>query len=187
MRCRSCGEPIRRREPVIWALAAVGMGVTTAAVGWNWLLPAHLVFIAVTTVLVVTDLDAKLLPNRVLYPGTIVITVLLAAGAVAEDSLTSFWNGLIAGAVYFGILFLIGVLNPRGMGFGDVKMAFVIGLVLGFWDWRVLAQALIFTGLIGGIPALFLLAFKKVSKDYEIPYGPAMILGAWIALFLGAP
>jgi leader peptidase (prepilin peptidase)/N-methyltransferase len=186
LRCGVCGEPIRRREPAIWLLAGASMGLTTATVGWNWLLPAHLVFVAMTTVLVVTDLDAKLLPNRVLYPGTVVVFALLAAGALAEDMLTSFRNGVLAGVVYFGLLFVIGALNPRGMGFGDVKMAFVVGLVLGFWDWRVLAQALILTGLIGGVPALFLLAFKKVGKDYEIPYGPAMILGAWIALWLGA-
>jgi len=162
------------------------MGATAAAVGWNWLLPAHLVFVAMTTVLIVTDLDEKLLPNRILYPGTSAVVVLLAAGALVEGALTPFRNGLIAGAVYFGILLVLGLINPKGMGFGDVKMAFVIGLVLGFWDWRVLAQALILTGLIGGIPALFLMAVKKVSKEYPIPYGPAMILGAWIALFLGA-
>lgn len=183
--CRVCGTRIRRREPVIWVLSAVAMGATTAIVGMTWLLPAHLVFIAVTTVLIVTDLDEKLLPNRVLYPGTVAIALLLAGGAIAEGMLGSYRNGLIAGAVYFGILFVIGLINPKGMGFGDVKMAFVIGLVLGFWDWRVLAQALILTGLFGGVPALVLIITKRVSKDHEIPYGPAMILGAWVALWVG--
>lgn len=184
--CAACEARIRRREPLIWLLSAVGMGATTAVVGLNWLLPAHLVFIALTTVLMVTDLDEKLLPNRVLYPGTATVVVLLAGGALAEGLLVPFRNGLIAGAVYFLLLFVVGMISPRGMGFGDVKMAFVIGLVLGFWNWRVLAQGLIYTGLIGGLPALYLLATRKASKGSEIPYGPAMILGAWIALFLGA-
>lgn len=161
------------------------MALVTAVVGVTWLLPAHLVFIGLTTVLTVTDLDEKLIPNRVLYPGTAVVAILLAVGAVAEDRVGDLGRGALAGTAFFAVLLVVALLSRGGFGMGDVKMAVVIGLVLGFWGWRVLAQGLFLTGIFGGIPALWLMATGKVGKGDELPYGPAMILGAWAALAVG--
>lgn len=183
--CSNCSERIRRREPLIWVLSSAGMAAITAVVGATWLLPAHLVFVALTTVLVVTDLDEKLIPNRLLYPGTAVVGALLGIGAVVEGRLPDLGRGVLAGLGYFGVLLLVAILSRGGFGMGDVKMAVVIGLILGFWGWRVLAQGLFLTGIIGGIPALWMMATGKAGKGDELPYGPAMILGAWIGLVVG--
>ena len=185
LRCGACAAPIRRREPVIWLLGGLGMGLVTAVVGIDWLLPAHLVFIGLTTILVVTDLDEKLIPNRVLYPGTIIVAALVALGALVEGRLPDLGRGVLAGLGYFGLLLLVAVLSRGGFGMGDVKMAVVIGLILGFWGWRVLAQGLFLTGILGGIPALWLMARGRAGRGDELPYGPAMILGSWAALVVG--
>lgn len=185
IRCGSCGARIRRREPLIWLMSGAGMALVTAVVGVNWLLPAHVVFIGLTTILTVTDLDEKLIPNRVLYPGTVAVAVLLALGAIAEDRFGDLGRGAAAGVAFFGVLLVVALVSRGGFGMGDVKMAVVIGLVLGFWGWRVLAQGLFLTGIFGGIPALWLMATGKAGKGDELPYGPAMILGAWAALVVG--
>ena len=183
-RCRSCAAPIRRREPFIWALAAAGLGGAVIVTDGSWLLPAHLWFAALTTVLVVTDLDEKLIPNRVLYPGTAVAFVLLAAGAVAEGRGPDLGRAALAAAGYFIMLLVVALIARGGFGMGDVKLAVLLGGFLGFWGWDTLATGVFLTGILGGLPAVYLLATGKATRGHEIPYGPAMILGAWIALVL---
>lgn len=182
---RCCRSPIRRREPLIWLLSAVGMGGAAALVGWNWLLPAHAAFVGLTTILYVTDLDQKLIPNRVLYPGSIGVAVLLVAGALAMDRLGDLQRGAKAGAGYLAFLLVVVLASRGGFGMGDAKMSAVLGLMLGFWGWRVFSQGLFLTGIFGGVHAIWLVAVKKAGKGHEFPYGPAMILGSWVAIALG--
>lgn len=185
MSCAGCSEPIRRREPAIWLLSAVGFAGAAHVAGTGWLLPSHLVLAALTTVLVVTDLDEKLIPNRVLYPGTAVAAGLLAVGAVGTDRLGDLGRGALAGVGYFALLLAVALASRGGFGMGDVKLAVVLGLFMGFWGWRVLASGLFYTGMIGGIPALVMIATRRAGRGDELPYGPAMVLGCWTALALG--
>jgi len=180
--CRACRGRIRRREPAIWLASAVGSGLAAWVAGPTWVLTAHLVFVWLTTVLVVTDLDAKLIPNRVLYPGTAAVALLLAAGAALDGRISDLRTAALCAAGYFGVLLLVAVLSRGGFGMGDVKLAVVIGLVLGLWGWRVFARGIFFTGLVGGIPALYLIARGRAGRGDELPYGPAMIFGSWAGL-----
>jgi leader peptidase (prepilin peptidase)/N-methyltransferase len=149
------------------------------------LLPAHLAFVMVTSILVVTDFDEKLIPNRVLFPGTAISAALLAAGAAVEGRLPDLGRGLAVAAGYVGLLFLVAVLARGGFGLGDVKLAALLGLFLGFWGWFVFARGLLLIGLFGGIPALVLIALRRAGRKDEFPYGPAMVFGAWAALAIG--
>jgi leader peptidase (prepilin peptidase) / N-methyltransferase len=166
-------------------LSALGFAAAAHVAGITWLLPAHLLMFALTTVLVVTDLDEKLIPNRVLYPGTAVAAVLLSAGATATDRLGDIARGLGAGAGYFLVLLAVAVVTRGGIGMGDVKLAVLLGLFMGFWGWQVLAAGLLYTGLFGGIPAVIMIATRRAARGDELPYGPAMVLGAWTALVFG--
>lgn len=183
--CVACRFPIRRREPAIWLLSAVGFAGAVHVAGTGWLLPAHVVLAALTTVLVVTDLDEKLIPNRVLYPGTALAAALLAIGAVGTDRVADLGRGALAGVGYFALLLVVALASRGGFGMGDVKLAVVLGLFMGFWGWRVLASGLFYTGMIGGIPALVMIATRRAGRGDELPYGPAMVLGCWTALALG--
>ena len=184
LRCRRCGARHRRREPAIWALSAAGAAGAALVAGVGPLLPAYLAFVAFTTVLVVTDLDAFLLPNRVLYPGTLVSVALLGLGALATSRLDDLLRGFGVGAVYLVALALIALLLPHGFGMGDAKMALLLGTFAGFSGWNAVATMLLYTALLGGLPAWFLLITRRAGREDHLPYGPAMILGTWLALAL---
>jgi leader peptidase (prepilin peptidase) / N-methyltransferase len=184
-RCGACNAPIRRREPLIWLLAAATFAAAGHVAGGGMLLVAHLLLAALTTVLVVTDLDAKLIPNRLLYPGTAIAAVLLAVGAVSEDRLGDLGRGAIAGVGYFGLLLAVAIISRGGFGMGDVKLAVVLGLFMGFQGWSVLASGLFYTGMYGGVPALVMIVTRRAGRGDELPYGPAMVFGAWTALVIG--
>ncbi len=184
-RCRACGAPVRRRVAVVAVLTGLVLATITAVVGADWTLPAHLVFAAVTVVLVVTDLDHKLIPNRVLYPGTALAVAMLAGGAVVEERTGDLLRGLGTGAAYFLVLLLVAIVARGGFGLGDVKLAVLLGIFTGFAGLRVFLLSVFFTGVFGGIPAVVLLVTRRRGSRDEMPYGPAMVLGAWTALAVG--
>ena len=180
LRC-TCGRN-RLREAGTGVVAAIGAGVVAGAVGWVPTLAAHLLLVAVTTILIVTDLDHMRIPNRILYPGGIACLLLLGVGAFAEDRPGDLARGLAAGALYWGV-FLVVWLSARGQGFGfgDVRLAALLGLFLGFHSWPLLARGLLATAVLGGVPAIVLLAQGKGRKTL-LPYGPPLILGTWLAV-----
>lgn len=183
--CRQ-GHPVRRREPWIWLTSGVlfvAAGIVTAD---EWLLlPAYLVVAVVSIVLLITDIDHKLIPNRVLYPATAITVVLLVLGALAESRTDRLLPALIGGAGYFATLFFVYLVARGGFGFGDVKLAFVLGAVAAFQSQRTVLLAVFFTGIIGGIPAIVLLVSRRAKGSDEMPYGPPMLAGAWAALVFG--
>jgi leader peptidase (prepilin peptidase) / N-methyltransferase len=185
LRC-SEGHAVRRREPWIWAVTgalflAAGL-VTTHS---RWLLPSYLLLAGVSVVLYLTDVDHKLIPNRVLYPATVAAFALLAAGAVFEGSTDRLGPAALGAAGYFGILFVVYLIARGGFGFGDVKLAFLLGAMTAFQSQRTVLLAVFFTGVIGGIPAIALLVTRKARFSDELPYGPPMLAGAWVALVFG--
>jgi leader peptidase (prepilin peptidase)/N-methyltransferase len=183
--CLTCGAGPRSREWIVATLAAAAGAGAVLVADTGWTLPGYVVFAGVTVVLVVTDIDHKLIPNRILYPGTLAAGVLLAAGSAIDGELGSLWRGLGAGAAYFAVLYLVAVVARGGFGFGDVKLAFLLGLFTGFASFRVFLLAVFFTGVFGGVPAIVLLLSGRRGARSEMPYGPAMIAGAWVALLWG--
>lgn len=182
----SAGHRIRRREPWIWLASGVvfaSAGVVTAG---QWaLLPAYLVVAATSVVLFVTDIDHKLIPNRVLYPATLATAVLLVAGAFIESRADRLLPALLGALGYFGALFGVYLVARGGFGFGDVKLAVLLGAVTAFQSQRTVLLAVFFTGVIGGVPAILLLLSRRARGGDEMPYGPPMLAGAWVALIFG--
>jgi leader peptidase (prepilin peptidase)/N-methyltransferase len=163
-------------------LAALGAGAITGAIGWAPTLPAHLLLVLVTTILIVTDLDHMRIPNRILYPGGIACLVLLAAGALVEGRRGDLLRGLAAGSVYWAVFLVVWLAaRGQGFGFGDVRLAALLGLFLGFHSWQLLARGLLATALLGGVPAIVLL-FQGKGRKTLLPYGPPLILGTWLAI-----
>jgi leader peptidase (prepilin peptidase)/N-methyltransferase len=153
-----------------------------ASVGWRPVLLAHLVMVAVTAILMVTDLDHFRIPNRILYPGTLAAFLTLVLGAAVEGDGASLLRGTTGGAIYFGLLLAVFVAaRGDGFGFGDVKLAALLGLFTAYHSFRLLAWGLIITAVLGAIPAFVLLAMGRGRKA-AIPYGPPLILGTWAAI-----
>ena len=180
------GHSIRRREAWIWlATGAVFAAAGVVTAGDPWLLPAYLALAVVSIILFVTDIDHKLIPNRILYPGTAVAFGLLAGGAWLEGRTDRLVPALWGAAGYFGVLFVVYLVARGGFGFGDVKLAAVLGGTTAFQSQRTILLAVFFTGVIGGVPALVMLITRRAGGSDEMPYGPPMLAGAWTALVFG--
>lgn len=198
--CRECD--VARRMPYLpcdnghagmirerwWSLAYVAVFAAAVMVtGVASEVTAYLVFAGVTLTLVITDVDEKLIPNKVLFPGGATAIVLLVIEAAVSGRLDRIVPSFLAGAGYYLVFFGVHLLNREGFGMGDVKLAFLLGFVTMFDSLRIFLLAVFFTGFIGGIPAIALLLTRRVGPKYALPYGPAMVLGAWAAIAFGEP
>ena len=154
-------------------------------IGVTWALPAFWWFAAVGIVLVLTDLDHRRIPNRILLPAIAVGTALLGLAAVVEGDLYAFRRAVAGGAGYFGFLLIIALVSRGGFGFGDVKLAFLLGEFLAFVSWRVLLVGVFAAFVLGGVVAFGLLVGRRVGRKDAIPFGPALIGGAFLAVSAG--
>jgi leader peptidase (prepilin peptidase)/N-methyltransferase len=185
-RCRDCGEPISPRYPIVEATTGLLFGGTAWIIGDSWTLPAYLVFIAVTVAVTLTDLDHKLIPNRILFPGTGIGVVLLGGGAVLDSALGDFGRALLGAAAYFLVLLVIALIAGGGFGFGDVKLGFFLGLFLGYQSWGILLVGGFLSFFLGGVISILLLLFRIKGRKDAIPFGPYMVVGAYLGLVFGS-
>jgi len=182
-RCRSCGARISLRYPLLeLATAALFAGASlrfhapyTAAV-------VALLFMVLETMAVI-DIEHQIVPNRILYPALIAFAVLVVAGVALGDDM-----GLVRAGLGFlafgGGLLVVAVISPGGMGMGDVKLAALIGLVLGALGLRYVAVAAALAILAGGLGGIALMVFAGASRKAKIPFGPYLAAGAVAAAFL---
>jgi len=184
-RCRSCHARISVRYPLVEAVGGGVFGATAAIIGPVWILPAYLWFAGLTLVLTVIDIDVKRIPNRVLYPGTAVAVVLLAGGAFADGVADALPRALAGGGLYFAGLLLVALAARGGFGMGDVKLAFVLGVFTAFLSWGSLGVAVFGAFAVGGLIGVVLLALRRAGRKDLIPFGPALVAGAWIAIAAG--
>jgi leader peptidase (prepilin peptidase)/N-methyltransferase len=184
----SCSEhrhPQRRGNIVVFLAAIVLSAAVPAAIPSLWMLPGYLVFVWAMILLTVTDLDTQLIPNRILGPATIVGIVLLLAGHVIDPSAGSLLDASIGGAAYFAVMFLLALIARGGLGFGDVKLAFLIGVFTGYLGLGYVTVSGICAFLLGGIVAALLLITRKSGRKDAIPFGPFMTTAAVITIFFG--
>ncbi|HWH11654.1 MAG TPA: prepilin peptidase [Solirubrobacteraceae bacterium] len=177
-RCRNCGEPISARYPlveagtaVLCAGAVIGQHNTGRA-----LLGIVLVLVLVPITLI--DLDHQLIPDRITAPAAILAVVIgtaLDPGGEIER--------LIAGAAAGGFLFVAWYAYPGGMGFGDVKLAAVLGLFLGSAVGPAMLVALV-SGVVVGL-AIMRRVGVEAGRKTKVPFGPFLALGGIVALYAG--
>ena len=172
-----------------WALAVVGGGVygwlTANAVDSSALLPAYLAFIAATLGLSLIDLDHQLLPNRVLFPSTGIFAALLLVGGLVDAGMGDLLRAALAGVTYFAFLLVVAIVARGGFGMGDVKLAFLLGLAMGFRSWGSLVVGIILAILLGGVASGLLLLFGRKGRKAKFAYGPYLVLGSWVAVVWG--
>lgn len=166
---------------VLWPAVAVTVG---ARYGWE-AIPAYLLLGWLSVVLVWIDADVHRLPNGLTYPAYPAMAVLLAAASVALGDRR--WVGALLGLVVLFAVFVVLFILSRGqLGLGDVKWAGVIGLALGWLGLDAVVIGTMATFLVGGLWALALLLFRRATGQTMLAYGPAMCIGAFIAILSGA-
>jgi len=179
----------KQRSPLWWAVAvgvAVAFGWEAATVAGGWaVLPAYLAFGATTLAVTLTDIDHQLIPNRILFPGLGIAAALLVIGALLNGTTGNLLRALLASVLYFALLLVIGLAARGGFGMGDVKLALLLGLFLGFVGWKALAVGFTLAILLGGVASVVVLAFTRKGRRGKFAYGPYLVAGAWIGLFWG--
>lgn len=196
-RCRSCGTPYGAYH------LAVELGVPAAAAlvtwgivhhqGWTWVLLPAVVLVPVGAAVAVIDVRTLMVPTRIVWPAAVLTAVLCVVAALAEGSpgwLVGTAFGVVALA---GPLFVVWWFVPTGMGFGDVRLCVLLGMVVGLaaastgrsWPWSVLLAVicLALSSLVGLVMALPFL----VVGQRKVPFGPSLVVGALVCVTLAAP
>lgn len=201
-RCRNCGTGISLRYPLVEAgtgLAFVAVAVyflprIDAALGSGLTAPgaflellAFLALAALTIALAIIDIEVQRLPNPIVLTGYIIAIVLLLPAALLLGRPEALLTALIGGAALFVFYLVVALIYPGGMGFGDVKLAGLLGLYLGYLGWPELIVGAFAAFLLGGIAALVLVLARHGGRKTRLPFGPFMLGGAWVGVVVGKP
>lgn len=200
-RCAGCGASISARYPlvelatalsfvaVVWWL--LGDPVSAAALGWSgqgavWpMLAVYLYLAAISIALALIDLDTRRLPDSIVLPAYPVLTVLLVTACLLGAPWESLLRAAVGGIVLFAFYFLMRVVRPGGMGGGDVKLAGVLGAAMAWVGWGSLVVGAFAAFLLGGVFGVALIIARRAGRTSAIPFGPWMLLGAWIGILTG--
>jgi leader peptidase (prepilin peptidase)/N-methyltransferase len=172
------------RGPSVAAAASTGVvwGLTVWRTGPEPVLPALLAFAAGATVLAFVDVIEQRLPNRVLLPTAAVVAALLVvASAVADDWGALAWAALGGGGM-FALYLAVALISPAAMGMGDVKLAGLIGALLGWFGLGAWMVGLLGAFVLGGVVAVGAVALRRVTLREAIPFGPSMLAAALLAV-----
>jgi leader peptidase (prepilin peptidase) / N-methyltransferase len=179
-RARCCGAAISARYPLT-ELALGLLYAATVLVLWGDAgdVALGLVFVTMLAAVTLTDLERRIIPNRILLVGALLAVAIAAAadpGSLPERA--------IAAAAAGGLLFLAALAYPRGMGLGDVKLAAVMGLFLG----RDVGPAIVAALIAGSVVGLAMIAREgAAARKKAIPFGPFLALGGVVGLLAGGP
>jgi leader peptidase (prepilin peptidase)/N-methyltransferase len=163
---------------LLFALAALRFGL-------SWELPAYLFLAGAGMLLAVIDLQHRLLPNRVVVPSIGIAAALLALASIAEHSSAPLNRAVAAAAVLFAVFLVLALISPSGLGMGDVKLAALLGLYLGWIGWGAVAIAVVAAFVLQAAVAVVLLAARRIGLRGELPFGPALLLGVAVAIGWG--
>lgn len=184
-RCRHCRAAISPRYLVVELMGAALFGGLAARMGYAWQLPAYLVFLSSLLALSCIDLELLVLPKKVIYPSLALVTTLLVVASAALNEWDRLLVGAICAAAWFVLFFLMNFASPRVLGFGDVRLAPLLGLALGWLGWRYVVLGFFAANLIGALIGLSLIAAKRMSREQPVPYGVFLSAGAALAIFAG--
>jgi leader peptidase (prepilin peptidase)/N-methyltransferase len=177
-RSRCCGEPISPRYPLT-ELALAVLWTATVAVLWDDPVEVALGLVFVFTLLAVTltDLERRVIPNKILLAAAIAGVAIAAFGDPS-----SLPERVLAAAAAGGLLFLVVLAYPRGMGLGDVKLTALMGFYLG----RNVAPAVLVALLLGSLVGLVMIArHGAAARKQAIPFGPFLAVGGVVGLLAG--
>lgn len=184
-RCRSCRAHISAQYPIVEALTAGLFAAAAWRVGARAELADYCVFFAVLVALSGIDLDHHVIPSRIVYPAVGASLVLLAVASGVDHNWHRYQDAVIGGLAALAALFLIHVVVPRGMGFGDVRLSGLIGLNVGWLGLAHVAVALFAGFLLGAVVGVGLMAGGLASRKSRIPFGPFLSAGAVIGVLWG--
>ena len=188
-RCSTCGQETEhaRRPVVLAAGSAAVLGAFAAHIGADVALAAYAVFGLALVAIAAIDLERQIIPNRIVYPTLAVMVPLLVVASTVDHRWGALAHAAIGGAGAFAAFFAVHVAVPRGMGFGDVRLAGVIGVAAGWLGFGPLFVAFLAAFVLGAAIGVVAMAVSGAGRKTRIPFGPFLALGAVIAVVWGTP
>lgn len=153
------------------------VGVVPALGAWLW-------FVLGAVLLTVVDLRHLVLPNRVLAPWAAGAAVLLTVAAAATGAWADLGRALVAALVVALGLLVLALVNPAGLGMGDVKLGLVLGWYLGWLGWPSVLVGILLGAVAQAVVGLALLATRRAGRRTALPFGPALLGGVLAVLLL---
>ena len=184
-RCRDCAAPISPRYPVVEATTAVLFALVALRIGWAPELPAYLYLAAIGLALALIDLDTHRLPDPIVLPAYPVLAVALGAASWVTGDWGALLRAVIGGAALWAVYFLLMIVKQGGMGFGDVKLAGVLGAGMAWLGWGALIVGGFAAFLLGGLYGIALIVAGRGGRSTRVPFGPWMVLGTAIGIAAG--
>lgn len=177
-KCRGCGQKISPMYPLIEFITGALFAFSYIQLGFSLELIIALLFVSLLVIITVSDLSYMIIPDKVLLPFAIAFLILRWIIPTSP-----WWDSLLGAAVGFCVLYVIAVVSKGGMGGGDIKLFFVIGLVLGTMNTLL---TLFLASLIGSVVGIYVL--KKTGKGRKTPvaFGPSIAAAAILSYFFGA-
>lgn len=175
-RCRFCQASISLRYPLIELLTGVLFALTAYKLGYSLVTIQALILVSALIVVAFVDMD------HYIIPGNVLIFLLIAWLAFLPFLSVDYLNSLVGLSTAGGLLLLIALVSRGGMGMGDIKLAAVLGLYLG---WPNALLAMFIACLLAGTCGMFLILFKIKSRKDIIPFAPFIALASFITLLWG--
>ncbi|MET9582890.1 A24 family peptidase [Streptomyces sp. NPDC006539] len=182
-----CAEPVARYAPAVLAPVATTLGCAAlaAATGLRPELAVWLLLAPVAVLLATIDRRVHRLPDRLTLPLAGAAVVLLGGVALLPEHAGSWLSALFGGLALGGFYFLLFLINPNGMGFGDVKLALSLGVALGWYGWAVVFAGGFAGFVLGAVYGFGLVILRRAGRKTGIPFGPFMIAGALLGILFG--
>lgn len=187
IRCRRCGASLGRPAVLEFATAIV-LALLLGRFGGR---PETLAFAylgAIGVALAATDVAAQRLPDRLTLTAIPVLLALLSVAAIADGQAGRLLRSLLGGLAMAAAFLLLALIRPGQLGGGDIKLAGLLGIALGWLGWTTLLGSTALGFVLGGLGGLVLVALRKATMRSQISFGPFLLSGALIGMLaLGSP
>jgi leader peptidase (prepilin peptidase) / N-methyltransferase len=167
-------------------LLGLATGSLAALAAWRfgtvWELPAYLYFAAVSVPLAIIDLRTLRLPNVLTLSSYPIVAGLLLLPAGLADGWPDYLRAALAGAAVLALFVVLHLVNPSGMGLGDVKLAGPMGALLGWVSWQAVMVGVVVGFALAAVVGIAMILARRADRRSALPFGPFMLAGAWFAI-----
>lgn len=189
-RCRGCGAGLARGYAAVELATGALFALATGVVGWSLVLVPVLALVAGLVAMSAVDLAVMRIPTRFVYATTVLVSVGLVLVAIVDGPARRLGGAVVGAAVYGGFLLVLHLISPRALGFGDVRLATLVGAAVGWCAWRAdhpvltpvhgVLNAGLLAGVVGSAVGIVLLVAR--GRDRPFPFGPALAAGGVVVV-----
>ncbi len=162
------------------------LGLAGLRLGLAWALPAYLVFFTALLVITIVDYRHYIIPTRIVYPSVLCCAVLLALAALIDGAYEMLGQAIIGMFAAWLFFFVVWFIYPRGMGFGDVRLSLLVGLLTGWIGYGNVVLSLLFGLMIGAVVGVVLMILRLRGRKDAIPFGPFLAAGASLSVLFSS-